>query len=138
MLNINNMQFTARLTRDPEMKYSQSGLAICKLAVAINESRKVNNEWKTETSFLDVTCFDKTAERAAQMTKGDGIYVEGKLKQETWEKDGQKHSKHGCIASVIKPIKDAESGTSERSGGSRKASDGLAFDSGDTSDDVPF
>lgn len=137
MLNINNMAFTGRLTRDPEMKYTQANLAICTLAVAINNPKKVGGEWKSETVFIDVTCFDKTAERAAELVKGDAVYVEGKLKQDNWEsKDGQKRSKILCGAMSIKPIKDPETGGSGRS--SRVNAETYRQESGGPSEGLDF
>lgn len=115
MLNLNHFSFTGRLTRDPEMKYLQDGKAVTNISVAINNPRMVGGEWKSETVFMDVATFDKTAERAGELNKGDGVYIEGKIKQDNWEKDGVKHSKIKVTASVIKPMKDAESGQSGRS-----------------------
>lgn len=115
MLNLNNYICTGRLTRDPETKYLPSGKQVCNFAIAVNNPYQSGGEWKQDTTFLDVSCFDKTAERAADLSKGDGVCVEGKLKQENWERDGVKHSKIKVQANSVKSMKEAESGTSGRS-----------------------
>jgi single-strand DNA-binding protein len=70
-------------------------MAVCQNAIAVNERRKnAAGEWVDETSFVDVTFFGRTAEVVAEyLSKGSPIFVEGRLKQDTWEKDGQKRSK---------------------------------------------
>lgn len=84
---MNNICLNATLTRDPELQYSKAGKAWLAFSVAYNHN-------KTERSFFDCKAFDKTAEMIAQyFAKGDGINLAGELRQESWEKDGQKRSK---------------------------------------------
>jgi len=70
-------------------------MAVCQNAIAVNDRRKnASGEWIDETSFVDVTFFGRTAEVVSEyLGKGSPIFVEGRLKQDTWEKDGQKRSK---------------------------------------------
>ena len=95
MLSINKVIVTGRLTRDPETRYIPSGTAVTMLGVAVNRRfLDKNNEWRDETCFLDVEVWGKLAERCAEtLKKGRPVYVEGRLKQDTWEKDGQKQTK---------------------------------------------
>src|SRR5690606_27010958 len=121
-------------------KYTQSGMAICTMAVAVNNPRKdKNGEWHNDTLFIDCTAFDKNAEKASGFSKGQQVCIEGKLKQENWEKDGQKRSKILITVSSVKPFETArkgEYGDSEGTGNSN-ASDNL--DWGPVNDsDVPF
>jgi len=67
----------------------------------VNKSRKKNNEWVQEVSFFDVTAFGKLADANARLSKGECILVTGELKQERWEKDGQKRSAVKIIANGI-------------------------------------
>lgn len=83
------------LTRDPELRYTPKGTAFTKLTLAVNRKWKSERgEAQEEVSFIDVDVWGKQAEVIAQyLKKGNPLLVEGRLKQDTWEKDGQKHSK---------------------------------------------
>ncbi len=82
------------LTRDTELRYIPSGTAVTELGLAINEQEKRGDEWIESVLFVDVTLWGKQAETAAQyLTKGASVLIEGKLKLDTWEKDGKKNSK---------------------------------------------
>lgn len=106
MLSINRVMITGRLTRDPETKYLPSGQALTSLGVAVNRHyQDRNGEWREETMFLDVDTWGKVAERAAEtLRKGQPVYVEGRLKQDTWERDGVKQSKIKITADMVKPF----------------------------------
>lgn len=137
MSSYNRVILMGNLTRDPDIKYSQSGLSIAKIGLAINERRKNNaGEWIDETCFVDVTMFGKTADTAAEyLTKGSGLHVEGKLRFETWEKDGQKHSKHSVVCDRMQFV----GGKGERKqpvGAATSSDDSGSFTSSD--EDVPF
>lgn len=85
-----------RLTRDVELRYLNSGSAVAKIGL-INSSKykKQDGAIADESCFIDGTIFGKMAEVANQyLTKGSKIFVNAELKQETWEKDGIKQSKH--------------------------------------------
>jgi single-strand DNA-binding protein len=85
------------LTRDPELRYLQSGSAIVKFGLAVNRRYRKSNsqEWEEETTFVDVEGWGKRAETFNQyMNKGRPVFVEGRLRLDRWEtKDGQKRSK---------------------------------------------
>ena len=92
--DINKWIGTARLTRDAEASYTQSGYAILKFGAAVNRRIKKGEEWVDEASFFDFVIWGKRGEALAQyMVKGTQVAIEGTLKQERWEKDGQKRSK---------------------------------------------
>lgn len=94
MTDINRTVLVGRLTRDIEIKRTGAGAAIGIASIAVNRSRKQNGEWTDETSFFDVKIFGKTAESLSPyLTKGKQIAVEGFLKQERWQKDGQNFSR---------------------------------------------
>ncbi len=84
------------VTRDPELRYIASGMAVTDIGLAVNDRRKnANGEWIEETTFVDVTLWGRTAEVAGEyLTKGAPVLIEGRLKLDTWEgNDGQKRSK---------------------------------------------
>ena len=95
MASYNRVILLGNLTRDIELRYTNSRMAVCQNAIAVNDRRKnASGEWIDETSFVDVTFFGRTAEVVSEyLSKGSPIFVEGRLKQDTWEKDGQKRSK---------------------------------------------
>jgi single-strand DNA-binding protein len=84
-------------TRSPELKYTQSGMAVVELGLAVNEKRKnASGEWVDEAVFVDVTLWGKTAEIAGEhVQKGQQILIEGRLKLDTWNdrNTGEKRSK---------------------------------------------
>jgi single-strand DNA-binding protein len=94
------------ITRDTELKYLPSGTAVNDFSIAVNEKRKSQSgEWLEDVSFFDITAFGKTAEIISQyLGKGSPVLVEGRLKQETWEKDGQKRSKVKVICERMQMI----------------------------------
>lgn len=95
MASYNRVILLGNLVRDVEIKYTTTRMAVTQNAIAVNERRKnAAGEWVDETSFVDVTFFGRTAEVVSEyLGKGSPIFVEGRLKQDTWEKDGQKRSK---------------------------------------------
>jgi len=95
MASYNRVILLGNLVRDIELRYTNSRMAVCQNAIAVNDRRKnASGEWIDETSFVDVTFFGRTAEVVSEyLSKGSPIFVEGRLKQDTWEKDGQKRSK---------------------------------------------
>lgn len=102
MADINNVVLVGRLTRDIEIKYTQSGMAVGKLGLAVNKRIKRNEQWIDETSFFDVTLFGKVAESLQPyLTKGKQVGVDGELRQNRWEQDGQKRSKVEVVANNI-------------------------------------
>jgi len=102
MTNFNVVILEGNLTRDCELKYSSGGMPIGKFALAVNSSRKQGDQWVDEASFIDCTVFGKTAESLNQfLLKGQHIILEGKLKQDRWEQDGQTRSKVGVNVDKI-------------------------------------
>jgi single-strand DNA-binding protein len=95
MASFNRVILMGNLTRDVEIKYLQSGMAVADVGLAVNERRKnQSGEWVEDTVFVDVTMWGRTAEVASEyLTKGSPVLIEGRLRYETWEKDGQKRSK---------------------------------------------
>lgn len=94
-MNVNKVILCGRVTRDVELRHTQSGTAVAKFGMATNRSYTVDGQKKETTCFVDLQCFGKSAEVLAQYTKkGDPLFVEGRLELEQWEKDGQKRSKH--------------------------------------------
>jgi single-strand DNA-binding protein len=94
MADINSVTIAGRLTRDAELSYTNSGMAMVKLGVALNTRKKEGDQWVDEAHFFDVVLWGKQGESLANyLTKGKQVAIEGSLRQNRWEKDGQSHSK---------------------------------------------
>ncbi|MBI4217698.1 MAG: single-stranded DNA-binding protein [Elusimicrobia bacterium] len=90
---LNDVRLVGRLTRDPELRFTTKGQAVCRLDLAINRRYKdANGEWKDDTSFVPVVVWRETAQRCSErLKKGSPVYVEGRLRSRAWEtKEGQK------------------------------------------------
>lgn len=103
MASFNKVILLGNLTRDPEVRYTTGGSAVCDLTLAINHSYtdKRSNERKEEVSFIDVTLWGRTAEIAGEyLAKGRPVLVEGRLHQDKWDdkETGQKRSKLKVVA----------------------------------------
>ena len=95
MANLNKVMLIGNLTRDPELKYTPGNQAVCEVGLAVNRKyRTKEGEEREETTFVDVTFWSRDAEIIGEyVTKGTPLMVEGRLKLDTWEKDGKKNSK---------------------------------------------
>jgi len=104
MASYNRVIIMGNLTRDPEYKQLSSGQAVCRLGVASNRNFK-NRQTGTltqEVCFVDVDVWGAQAESCNQyLQKGRGVLVEGRLKLDSWEQDGQKRSKHSIVADRV-------------------------------------
>ena len=107
MASHNRVILLGNLTRDPELKYIPSGLAVAEIGLAVNDKRKnAAGEWVEETTFVEVTLWGRTAEVASEyLTKGSPLFVEGRLKFDSWETpDGQKRSKLRVVCEKMQLI----------------------------------
>lgn len=101
----NQVVLAGHLTRDVEVRYLQSGTAVCDLGLAVNERVKRGNDWVDEPVFCDVTCFGKTAEVAGEyLSKGASVLISGRLKLDQWEQDGNRRSKLKVIADKMQML----------------------------------
>ncbi len=94
MADLNHVMLIGRLTRDAELKYTQNGFAISNFSLAVNRRRKNGDQWVEEVSYFEINLFGKVAETLKQyLLKGKQIAVDGELRQDRWEQDGQSRSK---------------------------------------------
>lgn len=97
-MSINQVSISGNLTRDAEYHEGKP----LKFTVAVNERYKEGDQWKDRTSFIDCVLFGVRAEKLEPyMKKGCKVAVSGKLRQNTWETDGEKRSKVEVIASEV-------------------------------------
>ena len=103
-MSINRAIISGNLTRDPELRRTQSGMAILSLGVAVNDRRRnpQTGDWEDYANFIDCTLFGNRAESLSNiLTKGMKVAIEGKLRWSQWERDGQKRSKIEVIVDEL-------------------------------------
>ncbi|MCI0341512.1 MAG: single-stranded DNA-binding protein [Planctomycetales bacterium] len=100
-MNLNKVFLIGRLTRDPELRYTQTGTAVAEFGLAINRKfTTADGQSREETCFVDVVLWAKRAEVASQyLTKGQPVFVEGRLELDQWQgPDGSKRSRLRVVA----------------------------------------
>ena len=102
----NKIVLVGNLTKDIELRYTQSGAAIGSCGIAVTRKFNVNGEKREETCFIDITFFGKQAETANQyLNKGSKLLVEGRLKFDQWQdSNGQNRSKHSVAVEVMEML----------------------------------
>jgi len=157
MTDLNKVLLAGNLTRDPEVRHTPSGMAVSDLRLAINRRYKDNTgKDREEVVYVTVTVWGRQAETSGQyLSKGSPVLIEGRLKLDEWEKDGQKQSRLGVVAERVQFIGGRGTGGSRQAAGSEyddaapARSSGKAPASGaedrvpqeeilDGSDEVPF
>lgn len=102
MADLSIAVLVGRLTRDAELKYTNSGQAVCHFSVATSTRRKKGDQWVDEPSYWDVDLWGKSGESLNQyLTKGKLVAVEGSMRQDRWEQDGQTRTKVIVSANTV-------------------------------------
>jgi len=145
MASYNRVILVGNLTRDPELRYIPSGMAVSNIGLAVNDRFKRGDQWVEEPVFVDITLWGRQAEIANEyLSKGSSVLIEGRLKLDRWEKDGQKHSKLKVIGERMQML--GGKGGGGRGGGGDSTSDDESEPSeqyaptggAPPSDDIPF
>ena len=126
-MSINRVVISGNLTRDPELRRTQSGMAILGIGVAVNDRRRnpQTGEWEDYANFIDCTIFGARGEALSNiLTKGMKVAIEGKLRWSQWERDGQKRSKIEVIVDEIEFMSSRNGGQGGYQGGGQGARDG--------------
>lgn len=124
MTDLNHVVLIGRLTRDlgadeRSFGYVGNGQARANVSIAVNRSRKNGEQWVDEVNYFDITIWGKTAENLKPyLTKGKMIAVDGYLKQDRWEKDGQKMSKVSIVANSVQLLGGRGESSSSNNGSS--------------------
>ena len=147
MANFNKVILLGNLTRDPEVRFTQGGLAVAKFGMAINrKSSTKDGESRESTCFVDVTAFGKQAEIIDQyISKGSPLFVEGRLEFSTWEdkNGGGKRNKLEVIVENFQFVGgDKSQGGGGGGGGASRAKPAASRGEGASEsvdyDDIPF
>lgn len=102
-MSINHVAVVGNLTREPEIRSTQSGTAVMSFGIAVNDRRKnASGQWEDVPNFFECVTFGNRANALGDiLTKGMKVAVSGKLHYSSWEKDGQKRSKVDIIANDV-------------------------------------
>lgn len=124
MASYNRVILVGNLTRDIELRFIPSGQAVADVTVAVNDRRKTpSGDWVDEATFVDVTLWGRNAEVASEyLSKGSPVLIEGRLKLDRWETDGQKRSKLRVICEKMQMLSGGGGGGGGRQGGGNGAS----------------
>lgn len=110
---INHVTISGNLTRNPEMRMTQTGLSVLSFGVAVNDRVKdASGEWTDRPNYIDCVVFGKRGEALEhKLYKGLLVAIEGKLRYSSWEKDGQRRSKLDVVVNemVFTPAKNSPS-----------------------------
>lgn len=106
MASLNRVYLLGNLTRDPEVRYAPSGTAVADLRMAVSRRYKTaSGEEKEETCFVSVAVWGKQGESCGEyLSKGSPVLIEGRLRYEEWEKDGQKNNRLSVVAERVQFI----------------------------------
>lgn len=146
MAGVNKVIVIGNLGADPELKQTQGGTPVCRLSVATTRTWKNNqtNERQQETEWHRVTVWGKTAEHCEKyLSKGRQVYVEGRLRTSSYEKDGQKHYSTEIVAEQVQFLGGRGDNQGDENGGNngnenRGGGSPDNYESGDPDDDIPF
>jgi len=152
MADLNHVVLIGRLTRDAELKYTAGGQAVCKFSIAVNRRKKNGDQWEDEANFFDIVLWGKQGESLqTYLVKGKMIGVDGELRQDRWQQDGQNRSKVEIIANYIQLLGGgSSSGSADRGGydkgdrqnyqnnSSNQIAQGFAPKDDSFTDDIPF
>ena len=143
---INKVMSIGNLGKDPELTYSQGGLAIAKFTLATTEGRKTaEGNWEDQTEWHRIVFFGKTAESVGQyLTKGSQVYVEGKIHYDSYESEGVKRYTTEIIGFKMQMLgrrEDSQGQGYQQPSQPRPPADRGAppgADNGEYEDDLPF
>jgi len=141
--NINRVVLVGNLTRDPELRHTPSGMAVCSLRVAVNSRRKdETGQWVDKPNYFDVTVWGQQGENCAQyLSKGRPVAVDGRLDWREWEaQDGSKRQAVDIVADNVQFLggrtEGEAAGTYVPAGAAQGADADFAPAAAD--DDIPF
>ena len=140
MASFNRVILVGNLTRDVELRYTPQGTAVTDIGLAVNDRVKRNDQWVDEATFVDITLWGRTAEVASEyLSKGSPVLIEGRLKFDTWEQDGQKRSKLRVVGERMQMLGGRKTGSSQSDSAYSRPADSPAGEPAEPpQDSIPF
>ena len=151
MANINRVVLVGNLTKDPELRHTPSGNAVCKLRIAVNTRQKdqQTGEWGDKPNYFDVTVWGNQGESCAQfLAKGRPVAIDGRLDWREWDtQDGTKRQAVEIIADNVQFLGSRDGGGEGAAAGggnqfvpaaAAAESSNADFAQGGADDDIPF
>ena len=127
MADLNHVVLIGRLTRDCELKYTAGGQAVCKFSIAVNRRKKNGDQWEDEANFFDIVVWGRQGESLhPYLVKGKMVGVDGELRQDRWQQDGQNRSKVEVVTNYLQLL-----------GGSSSSGDRQNHQNAPSGDSVP-
>jgi single-strand DNA-binding protein len=146
--DVNSVVLVGRLTRDPELRSTGSGMSVCSLRLAFStRAKEASGEWTTRPNYVDVTVWGKQGENVARfMSKGRQVAVQGRLQWREWTtNDGGKRQALDVVAESVQFLSDGQGAGGESGGSGFAARSDVPIDTADLpqqgadeSDDIPF
>jgi single-strand DNA-binding protein len=147
MANINRVVLVGNLTRDPELRHTPSGTAVCSLRIAVNTRRKdgATGQWTDKPNYFSISVFGNQAESCAQyLAKGRPVAIDGRLRWREWQaQDGAKREAVEVVADSVQFLGGRGDGEGGGLGGGNQfvpagaGSENADFPSA-ADDDIPF
>jgi single-strand DNA-binding protein len=135
MADVNRVVLIGRLTRDADLKFTADGKAVTKFSVAVNRRKRQGDGYEDEANFFDIVIFGRQAESLNQyLVKGKAVAIDGELRQERWQQDGQNRSRVGVVANYVQLLgggQQQEKPESQQSSPSSNSDNNFV-------DDIPF
>ena len=137
--DLRQVTITGGLTREPEMKRTNSGTAVLSLSVGSNQSRKnQNGEYENQSHYFECKVWSKYAEMMeSKLSKGMKVMITGDLDFQQWDQDGQKRSKIVINAKQVKPLSKNEN-QQQGYGNNQQKPQTQQGGNGNFEDDIPF
>lgn len=131
---MNNIQLIGRLTRDPDVRYTQAGVCVANFSLAVNRGK--DKDGKEMVDYPRIVCFSKTGEFVEKyFKKGSLIAVQGRISTSSYEKDGQKYFDMKVVGERVEPLEKKEKKDDRPE---TKPEDDLSMFSMVSDDEIPF
>ncbi|MCL2764148.1 MAG: single-stranded DNA-binding protein [Treponema sp.] len=142
MADLNHVVLIGRLTREAELKYTAGGQAVCKFSIAVNRRKKNGDQWEDEANFFDIVVWGRQGESLhPYLVKGKMVGVDGELRQDRWQQDGQNRSKIEIIANYLQLLGGSQSSGDRQNQQNNQIQETQSYSSpkdDSFTDDIPF
>jgi single-strand DNA-binding protein len=110
MAEYNKVILMGNLTRDPDLRYTPTGMAVCEFPIAVHHRYRAHDEHKEDVCYIDIVVFGRAGENSHDhLRKGSRVLIDGRLTQRRWETpEGQKRSKYEVVANTVQFIDAAD------------------------------